>query len=158
MVSCDHFIAVSAYIDGELEPDEADALQSHLQQCPACRQELARLQAIAEWLLAAPVPEMPAGVALRLRRHATPVRDRAVLRTAKALTAAAAAVLITCSALLWRERTAAAPPQPSVAWESVAVMPAAQVPAEPALEEDVDVELARLLLGSALSAGGPGDE
>jgi len=155
MSSCDNQRAISAYHDGELPPEKAQVLEAHLRECPECRRELARLQAITGWLSAAPVPEMPAGAMRRLGRGATVARDRVVMRTAGALTAAAAAVLICCSAMLVRQRAPAAP-APPIAWDSIAVMAAPQV-AE-VVEEDADIRLARSILGSASSEGGYANE
>ena len=47
MDSCDNPQAISAYHDGELPPDRARQLEQHLRQCDACRQELARLEALS---------------------------------------------------------------------------------------------------------------
>ncbi len=40
--------ALQAFLDGELEPVEAEAVRRHLGSCPACRQELSRLRLL--WL------------------------------------------------------------------------------------------------------------
>lgn len=40
--------ALQAYLDGELEPVETEAVRRHLGGCPACRQELSRLRLL--WL------------------------------------------------------------------------------------------------------------
>ena len=36
--------ALQAFLDGELEPVQKDAVRRHLARCPACRQELSRLR------------------------------------------------------------------------------------------------------------------
>jgi anti-sigma factor RsiW len=156
---------ISAYHDGELPPGEAQELAEHIRQCPACRQELGRLRALSDWLSSAPAPDVSAGALRRLQRSLRPRRDRVIVRTAKALTAAAAAVLIACSVLLWQGRDAADSSLPVVAeWEQAAVMPASggQVAADPAFsggtEQDVDVQLARSILGSLSPEGGHGHE
>ena len=40
--------ALQAFLDGELEPVEAETVRRHLGSCPACRQELSRLRLL--WL------------------------------------------------------------------------------------------------------------
>ncbi len=150
---------ISAYHDGELPPPEAEELAEHIRHCSACRQELERLQALSNWLAAAPAPDVSPGALRRLHRSLRPRRDRIILRTAKALTAAAAAVLIVCSALLWQRRGAAAGALPPVAeWEKAAVMPATDAMFARGREQDADVQLARSILGSLSSEGGYGYE
>jgi len=38
---------LSAYLDGELSPEERAALETHLERCPRCREELASLRAVS---------------------------------------------------------------------------------------------------------------
>ena len=158
MASCENLPAVSAYHDGELPPVRARQLEDHIRQCDACREELARLEALTEWLSMAPAPEIPAGALGRLRHTVLPGRDRAALRTARTLTAAAAAVLIACSVQLWRQGRAA-PVRPVPVWESAAVMAAPlETESVTVSEEDVDLQLARSILGSASNGDGYGHE
>jgi anti-sigma factor RsiW len=151
LASCKNIPKISAYYDGELSPGEARALAQHIRQCPPCWRELQRLRALSNWLSSVPVPEIPAAALDRLRHSVQPRRDRAVLRMAKALTAAAAAVLIVCSVLLWQGLDArAAPVQTPAEWERAAVMPPSLEPTalDSGAEDDVDVQLARSILGS----------
>jgi len=70
--------ALSAYLDGELEPWESGALIHHLEKCPACTAELAEFRALGAGLRALPLPEVPPDLSLRLRVQAShySVRDQ----------------------------------------------------------------------------------
>src|SRR5262249_3479872 len=51
MTSCDHCRAqLLEHLYGLLEPDEAQALQAHLEQCAGCREALGRAQPGGQWL------------------------------------------------------------------------------------------------------------
>ena len=50
---------LSAYLDGELAPDERATLERHLTDCPACQEELRQLRATRALLRALPVPALP---------------------------------------------------------------------------------------------------
>ena len=126
---CNFSGVVDAYHDGELSPAERERFERHLGQCAACAEELASLRAISRRLAEAPLPAMPPGLLERLRREA-PARsgrrreDRAVLRIAEVLTAAAAAVLIAGTFGLLRPSSQPAPPTargPVAEWEQAAV-------------------------------------
>jgi anti-sigma factor RsiW len=45
---------LQAYLDGILEPAAAERVQSHLDDCPACRDEFARLEGVAAQLASLP--------------------------------------------------------------------------------------------------------
>ncbi len=45
---------LSAYLDGELSPDERTALEAHLERCPRWREELGSLRAVSELLASLP--------------------------------------------------------------------------------------------------------
>ncbi|HUS46693.1 MAG TPA: zf-HC2 domain-containing protein [Phycisphaerae bacterium] len=165
MGTCQNIPKISCYHDGELPPAEAAELAAHLRQCESCRQELERLRGLSKWLSSSPTPEIPAAALGRLRGRVQPRRDRAVLRMAKTLTAAAAAVLLVCSALLWRGGDAGVGPVPPAAdWERAAVVPTAPEPTaldaafETGTEDDLDVQLAGSILGLPSMEGGTGYE
>jgi len=162
---CQNIPKISSYHDGELPAAEAAELAAHLRQCPSCRQELERLRGLSKWLSSSPTPEIPAAALDRLRGRVQPRRDWAVLRMAKTLTAAAAAVLLVCSVLLWRGGDAGVGPVPPAAdWERAAVMPTSAEPTaseaafETGTEDDVDVQLAGSILGLPSMGGGGGYE
>ena len=47
---------LGAYLDGELREPARQAVQAHLETCPACRAELAELRRLSETLRQAPLP------------------------------------------------------------------------------------------------------
>lgn len=55
---------LSAYLDGELAPGDAAALERHLAECAECRDELAGLRNVRALLRALPQPELPRSFAL----------------------------------------------------------------------------------------------
>jgi anti-sigma factor RsiW len=156
MTACRNTSKISAYHDGELPPAEAEELGRHLRQCADCRQELQELRAISRWLSGSAPPAPPVAVG-RLRGHVQPGRDWLVIRVARAVTIAAAAVLIVCAALLWQRQSAAPSPEPWPArWETAAVAAPTSQPALPAFEApartefDADIQIAQSLLGDEL--------
>ena len=50
---------LSAYLDGELAPAEADEVRTHLAGCAACREELSRLQHVKSLLQRLPERSVP---------------------------------------------------------------------------------------------------
>lgn len=63
--------SLSAWLDGELAPEEQLLVDRHLQDCAGCRRELAQLEALEDALTALPTPlpvGLPGKVAARLRR------------------------------------------------------------------------------------------
>ena len=55
---------LSAYIDGELGPGQAEALEAHLGSCPDCRRHLEELRATVAALRDLPQQEVPRPFAL----------------------------------------------------------------------------------------------
>ena len=82
----DHVIELlGAYLDGELHNGQLRKVVAHLDECQACQEEYAALQALSLTLQEAPLPDFPsperfaADVALRLsRKPVVPVRRRAL--------------------------------------------------------------------------------
>ncbi|MFA5975126.1 MAG: zf-HC2 domain-containing protein [Elusimicrobiota bacterium] len=60
---------LSAYLDGELGPEEAGQVESHLQSCHACQQELSSLKAIQQAIQGVNNPAMPAELVAEIERH-----------------------------------------------------------------------------------------
>ena len=58
---------LQSYHDGELEQRAASDVAAHLEQCAACRRELAELGRINRLLADVPAPELPRGVWPRVR-------------------------------------------------------------------------------------------
>ena len=122
MPTCEHSLKVGAFHDGELSGEERRAFQAHLPACPACALDLKQLEALSRGLAGMRIPQAPPGLAERLYGTVGAARERVIIRMAEVLTAAAAAVLVVCGGLLWRDLgaggayVAAAPP-----WERAAV-------------------------------------
>jgi anti-sigma factor (TIGR02949 family) len=97
LMTCDGALdGIEPFLDGELPPEEADRLRSHLAGCRACAGELALAERIQRELRALPQPDCPPELIERVVRAGRgevvpfPSRDRTPLRTR---IAAAAAVL-----------------------------------------------------------------
>jgi len=54
------------YAAGELSPSAVEQMESHLQGCPACRKELAKLRKLETLLRTAATPPVPEGFAARV--------------------------------------------------------------------------------------------
>lgn len=88
---------LSAYLDGELTPEEAAGVRAHLDSCEPCRAELASLRATKSLLGRLPQPALPAGFAAGLWSRIERPAPRRWLwwpRPAMALAAAALAVVL----------------------------------------------------------------
>jgi len=149
--ACDRMVRVSAYHDGELPPREAKALERHVKDCAACRQELHRLRALSTWLASGSLTAPSEAFLSHLRRSAPMRRSRTTLRIARWAAGIAAGVLVAFSALLWqREPARPSPVRPPAAWEQAAAAPAPGATALGAyegIEMEVDVQIALAILG-----------
>jgi anti-sigma-K factor RskA len=104
---CDWGHDVAAYALGALEPAEAETFRAHLNTCPACRDELAVFQRVADSLpRLAPAQPVPAGLRRRVlaevRRPAarsSRIRRLAAGWTRPALAAAAVLAVVAVAAL-----------------------------------------------------------
>jgi anti-sigma factor RsiW len=85
---------LSAYLDGELPPEESAALEEHFARCAACRDELSRLEAVSEALETLDGAEPDPYFAPRLKRLAVAERSRGWARRAFVPAAAAAAAAL----------------------------------------------------------------
>lgn len=110
-----------AALDYRLGPEEARALQVHLQACPRCRATWAALQEVDRILSARPVAPVPAGFAERtLARLEAPGTAMTVRpQRVGALGLAAGATLVLCSLVLW--------------WAALLGLPALLLPVSPAV-------------------------
>ena len=59
---CPYSVDVSAWVDGELAPFEADALDAHLEACLPCAAELSELQRLRVQLRSLPLRRVPEGL------------------------------------------------------------------------------------------------
>ena len=92
---------LSAYLDGELSPTDAVALESHLDSCDSCREEMAQISFFASALAELPGVDAPRSFALTPEHVAQPAAQpqamRSVnsgLRMAGSVLAAALAVVL----------------------------------------------------------------
>lgn len=81
---------LSAYLDGELSPDEATWVVGHLERCAACRLDLADVQSARAAIRALPVLDAPGWLRApekhpRRRRQRTPVAAAAAALLALAV-------------------------------------------------------------------------
>ncbi|MBI4578564.1 MAG: zf-HC2 domain-containing protein [Planctomycetes bacterium] len=121
-MTCERTHEIHRYHDGELSPTERSAVESHVTACAECRRLLAELRGLSLLISRMPRTVLPEVVLRRLSECRHAATDRAVLRIAGWMTAAAAAVLI--GALLIRQPVVGGETnhRPSV-WETVAVTP-----------------------------------
>ncbi len=90
---------LSSWLDGELAEAERQAVDRHVETCPACRLELDRLRADRQVLVSASRPEEPPFLAARVMAEIRSTRRapaRGLLR--RALVPVAAALLIAVGA------------------------------------------------------------
>jgi len=131
-MDCQHTQRVGAYKDGELSTADRETFSAHLSACPACSNELARLERLSVWFAAAKNEVRSPQAVWRAR-----LNERRIERLATVLTAAAAVVLVACGLMLVNRRdatTSAASSTPARAWERVAVTHSFETQAEPAVE------------------------
>ncbi|WP_434043423.1 anti-sigma factor family protein [Sorangium cellulosum] len=141
--SCAQFeYALSAYVDGELDPDHAVDLESHLVQCPPCFEQVKVLRSLRASLKRAKPAACPnalrarvaASIAHEQAREAAQAfeaRPRLVHRGYAAALAVAAGVVFMVG--VTRQRAAAPPPE--------AAKSAAKVDADAARAESVEILL-----------------
>lgn len=82
MKSCPEFQnRIPLYLDGELPAGKSAAVAAHLEACPACARQAARLRWLASALAELPVPDPPANFAAQVRaRLASRQAERAARR------------------------------------------------------------------------------
>jgi anti-sigma factor RsiW len=121
MSECEQAGRLSAYHDGELDAAAAGILERHVLQCASCSAELGRIRGLSR-LLGGLAPAQPSPQALRrFHRTADLAASGAIRHWAEALTAIAAAILVTFSAWLWRAEASQPPTDAAPTWEVSAV-------------------------------------
>jgi len=67
---------LSAYLDGELSPQERDAVQLHLAECPDCQWDLASLRQSVQWTRELPTVPLPCSftIPVKVERERAPRR------------------------------------------------------------------------------------
>ncbi|HSS49280.1 MAG TPA: zf-HC2 domain-containing protein [Thermoanaerobaculia bacterium] len=73
LICYDALDLVEPYVDGDLEPAEAERLRSHLESCLSCAAELALAQRIQRELRALPQLDCPPEIVERVRREGAQV-------------------------------------------------------------------------------------
>ena len=137
-MNCQHSRQLSAYYDGELSPEECQALEAHLAECAPCREELAHLRTLSRLVAGVGEAPLPEGMEQRLHARIDGAGDVVVVRLAERLMAVAAAVLVVSAVWLWQVRGTQAGPV-AEAWESTVISqslptPQEQVPEDPMLK------------------------
>ena len=69
---------ISPYVDNELAPDELKLFTSHIQECPACKEELEEIQSVHQLFASAERFEAPLGFATRVMAHLEEQRGNVV--------------------------------------------------------------------------------
>jgi anti-sigma factor RsiW len=131
MSDCEYRSRLDAFHDGELDPLAHEQFERHLEACPACAAQVRELRRVARLFDALADEPMSASALARVHHAVDQVEDEpplGILRIAAVLTALAASVLVIGSAWLWEAPGAGARPhvvvyhpQPSAAWERVAL-------------------------------------
>lgn len=127
MNTCNQTTQVHRYHDGQMNAQDAQAYEHHLQACPVCQAELASLREMSSLFAEASLPELSELSRARLHQAVDQrmnlAQERGVLRLAQWLSAAAAAVLVVCSVqLAFMNSTASADTSPTLAWEMTTAM------------------------------------
>jgi anti-sigma factor RsiW len=60
---------ISQYVDDELTPDEKERFTFHIENCPACEEELEEIQSVHQLFASAERFEAPCGFATRVMAH-----------------------------------------------------------------------------------------
>ena len=100
MNDCEYTCQIGAYHDGELSASAAAEVEHHLEHCTACAAELARLRALSDMLGSVTTGELPPEALHRLHEGADRLYSAGIRRMAEVMVAAAAVILIVCTARL----------------------------------------------------------
>lgn len=95
-MGCEKQNKIGAYLDRELPEPERASFESHLSACSECSAELARLQRLKNFLVAARMPQMVRPRAVFEAR----MNSQRLVRFAESLMAAAAIIIVICTVSL----------------------------------------------------------
>jgi anti-sigma factor RsiW len=109
MNDCPNGLRLSAYFDGELPAADAQSVADHLEACAPCQTEMAWMGRLSGGLMAFQSGALPDRALRRMQRAVAWQADAGLLRFARGVAAAAAIVVLSCSA--WLVASAAAHPQ-----------------------------------------------
>lgn len=116
--NCPYLQQINRYHDGELAPEQRTDVEAHIAACPVCRSELRSHERISGLLRGLNVPDAPDHLLARL--HVAALRERTIMRMAKILTSAAAAIIVICA--LWlRGANGNSAAYASEPWEQTAI-------------------------------------
>ena len=90
---------LSAYLDGELDPDEESELKSHLEGCESCSRELESLRSTVELVRSVPRVQAPSALKQRLSSATSFRRPAWRFLNPVALASAAALIIVTVVAI-----------------------------------------------------------
>jgi anti-sigma factor RsiW len=77
---------ISQYVDDELTPDEKKTFLSHIQNCPACKEELEEIRSVHQLFASAEVYPAPPGFATRVMVHLEEIEETGFSRLWRFLT------------------------------------------------------------------------
>jgi anti-sigma factor RsiW len=122
-MGCEKQNKIGAYLDRELPETERASVEAHLSACSECSAELARLQRLKNFLVAARMPQMVRPRAVFEAR----MNSQRVVRFAEYLMAAAAIIIVVCTISLVKTSVPDQSPvttatsQPVQNWERMAL-------------------------------------
>jgi anti-sigma factor RsiW len=148
MNTCLYGNQISAYYDGELNPQQRASFEQHLSSCPECRVELNQTRRLSSLLTSAAPRQISPSVRQNLYALAPEIGQGVYIRIAEWTTALAASVLIAASAWIFYSQPTAVPATPyatdltPVFLNPPSVHDASDMPDDPKMVDWVTVNLA----------------
>lgn len=149
MNTCVYSNQISAYHDGELNPQQRLSFEQHLANCPACQTELKQTRRLSDLITSAAPRRMSQRARQNLYALAPEIGQGVYIRIAEWTTALAASILIAASAWIFYSQ----PPSlsssalvtdmtPPVAFNPPSMHDASDMPDDPKLVDWVTVNVA----------------
>ena len=157
MKTCnDYQQQISAYHDGELSKSQVEQLLGHIETCDSCRSALVQAKTLSSLLQnVTPLATLPV-----TEYYLTPcmaaVRRGAVIRLTSKFAAAAACIIVSCSAWL-AVIEPSTDPLPNN-WERLAMLRDQATPTESFTTPSSDIELAMLMIDNTYNQENSTDE
>jgi predicted anti-sigma-YlaC factor YlaD len=149
MNTCLYGNQISAYHDGELNPQQRASLEQHLASCAECQAELNQTRRLSSLLASAPSRVMSQSVRQNLYALAPEVGQGVYIRIAEWTTALAASILIAASAWIFYSQPTSTPAPsyatdmtPVIALDPPSIHDASDMPDDPKMVDWVTVNLA----------------
>jgi anti-sigma factor RsiW len=121
MSECEQSSKCGAYHDGELDAPARIDFERHLRTCPACAAEIERIALISS-LVSQALRPVPSSRAMRRFHAAAEMAPALTIRhMAEALTAVAAAILVSCCAWMWSNLSSSDGAGAMPVWEASAL-------------------------------------